>query len=101
MFDLNLHGLEDSIPWIMNHADFFVSQCRGSDSVTQLSVWPSAFNGYDSAAWEKVEQAIGNIQALKSLIIFTDEAVPITDWEILTQFLGRVQQKITLNVVPL
>jgi hypothetical protein len=62
---------EDSIPWILNHIDCFVSMSRGNESVNDLYLWPHAFHGHDEHGWDKVGQAVGNLPPLETLYIFT------------------------------
>jgi hypothetical protein len=106
---LRAHDLEldeDSIPWILKHIDNFVSQSRGNESIGALYLWPHDINGHDDEVWDKVGQAIGNLQALERLHICNshypddDEEVPIPDWEKLALILSHVRQKITLVVTP-
>jgi hypothetical protein len=109
---LNVHHLhlgehEDSIPWILNHIDYFVSQCRGNDIVTEMHLVPSALNSYDEEVWDKVGRAVGNLQALEKIYMYTpkdhdeNEVVPIRNWEKnLACILSRVRQRITLTATP-
>jgi hypothetical protein len=100
---LTLNDEGGSIPWIMNHIDHFVSHSRGNDSVTDLHLYPQDFYGHDDVVWDKLGQAVGNLQALERLCICTpeyhddvDEAVPIPNWEILALVLSHLRQRITL-----
>jgi hypothetical protein len=111
----------DTISWIMNHIDCFVSQSRGNKSISLLKVCPhTPFGGHDDDAWEKFGQAIGNLQALEKLSIKTtldchdeaedceedsdedsDEVLPtesISDWEILARILRHVRQNVTVSI---
>jgi hypothetical protein len=63
LVDQELYLDEDTLPSISNHIDCFVSQSRGKDSVQDLFMDPP-FNGHDDDVWEKVGQAVGNLQAL-------------------------------------
>jgi hypothetical protein len=45
---------EDSVPWILNHIDYFVSQSRGNERVQALSLRPNALNGHCDEVWDKV-----------------------------------------------
>jgi hypothetical protein len=69
---LRLDG--DSIPWILNHIDCFVNQCRGNKSVAAVHLFPHSVNGHGDDIWKKVAQAIGNLQSLKFLHISTTMA---------------------------
>jgi hypothetical protein len=96
---------EESIPWIMNHIDCFVSQSRGNDFVENVVLHPHACNGHDDEVWDKVGQAVGNLQAVDMLQISNnknrvdDQIVPIPDWERLARILSHMRQKIRLEMV--
>jgi hypothetical protein len=63
---LYLNG--DSLPWIANHIDCFVSQSRGNRSVEHVSLCRHApIDLQDYAIWNIVGKAIGNLHALVSL----------------------------------
>jgi hypothetical protein len=111
----HLDLVETSIPWILNHIDCFVSQCRGNESVENVILFPYPVIGQDYEAWGKLGGVIGNLQALDRLRISThnylDESdysdedddegappVPILDWEILARILRHVRQKITIDI---
>jgi hypothetical protein len=103
--DLNLD--ENSIPWILNHIDCFISQSRGNRSVEDVYLSPHACNGHDDEVWDKFGQAIGNLQALTMLRILTHgrsyghhegEEVPIPDWERLARILSHMGQKIEVEI---
>jgi hypothetical protein len=94
---------ENSIPWILDHIDCFVSQSRGSESrVRQVFLFPHAFHGHDDDIWDKVGQGIGNLQTLGCLIISNhkyrddNDEVPIPSWDILARILSHVRQKVKL-----
>jgi hypothetical protein len=97
--DLDL--VEESMHWIVNHIDCFVSQSRGNRTVTDMICYPYARHGYDEEVWDKVGQAIGNLQALEGLQISIhkfhddddddDEVVPIPDWDRLACILRRIR----------
>jgi hypothetical protein len=79
----------------LNHIDCFVSQSRGNISVEQVILDPYASNAHGDDAWEKVGQAIANLQALGRIHIHIDrgdehEDPPNPDW--------HVRQRITLTV---
>jgi hypothetical protein len=100
---LTLNNNADSIPWIMNHIEHFVSHSRGNDSVTEMHLSPQDLYGHDDVVWDKLGQAVGNLQALERLCMCTpvyyddDEVVPIPEWERnLACILSGVRQRITL-----
>jgi hypothetical protein len=103
--DLNLD--KNSIPLILNHIDYFVRQSRGNEIVGSVYLWPHDINGRDDEIWDKVGQAIGNLQALERLHICNsryrddgDDETLIPDWEILALILSHVRQRIALIVTP-
>jgi hypothetical protein len=102
---------DDSIPWMVNHIDCFVSQSRSNESVEILTIRPLSVNGHDEIFWDKVGQAIGSLQALEALHISghyyhdvgdsdedDDEVVPIPDWEIIARILKYVRQNVTVKI---
>jgi hypothetical protein len=94
----------DSIPWIMSNIDCFVSQSQGNERVEDVYLHPYAFNGHADGDWDNVGQAIGNLQELKRLCIYTpsnheNEVVPIPAWEILARIFSHVRQRITLTII--
>ncbi len=104
-----LHLDRYTIPWITSHIDCFVSQSRGNESVATLVLYPYAFNGQDDDVWDKVGQAVGNLQALDALCIANhdyrdednDEVVPpvrIPNWEILERILRHVRQRVKVAI---
>jgi hypothetical protein len=110
---LNLH--DDTISWIMNHTDCFISQCRVNKRVKNVYIYPYSVDGQDDEVWDKVGQAIGNLQSLERLIIIIcrddlDEsdyssddnevvaAVRIPDCEILERILRHVRQSVALVI---
>jgi hypothetical protein len=121
---LHLNEDEDAVEWILKHIDCFVTKSRGNESVEEVTLYPYSVNGCPDDAWDKLGQAIGNLQALGELHIRTpnyhddsdsedseyydmfrrvhDEVVhiPHPDWEILARVLRHVRQKITLTVAP-
>jgi hypothetical protein len=72
----------------------------------------ASFNGHDDEVWDKVGQAVGSLQSLKSLCLSSrhgyddeedctdeddeDEDSPIPKWEMLARILRRVQQNVTI-----
>jgi hypothetical protein len=96
---------------ISNHIDYFVSQSRGNERLQEVSLYLYTLNSRDDGEfWDKVGQAVGNLQALERLIYVTPEygyhvadaddevVVPIPDSEIIARILSHVRQKITLEV---
>jgi hypothetical protein len=88
---------ENSIPWILAHIDFFVSESsQGNERVKEIVLYPHAFIRNDDDVWDKLGQAIGNLQALEKLCIVNkcyddndkdsdDEDSPNPDWGILAR----------------
>jgi hypothetical protein len=100
-----LHLDGKSIHWILDldHIDCFVSQSEGNASVEYVMFYPCAYNGQNDDVWDKVGQAIGNLQALGKLrfsnhTFHEDEVVRIPDWEILARILSHVRRRIALSV---
>jgi hypothetical protein len=102
-----------SISWILNHIDCFVSQSRGNRIVESVELRPHAFNGENYEVWDKVGQAIGNLQALETLYIFSthrdygddddhedysDEDSPSPDWKILARILRYMRQSVAVVI---
>jgi hypothetical protein len=49
----------ESIPWILNHIDFFVNESlRGNERVKQMCLCPLAYISHDDDVWDKVGQSI-------------------------------------------
>jgi hypothetical protein len=90
--------------WISNHIDCFVSQSRGNRSVEEVCLCPHAFNGHDDGFWDKVGQAVGNLQELQTINISsareyddgTDVSIP--DWGELARILSHVWQKVEVKL---
>jgi hypothetical protein len=61
---LDLH--KDKISWIVNHIDCFVNQSQGNKSVETLTLYPYSVDDENYDVWDKVGQAIGNLQSLHS-----------------------------------
>jgi hypothetical protein len=94
--DQELYLDEDIIPLLVNHVDCFVSQSRGNDSIQDLFMHPP-YNGHDDDVWEKLGQAVGNLQTLQTLLISTRAYQgPIPGWDILAHILKYVRQRIKL-----
>jgi hypothetical protein len=94
---------ENSIACNLKHVDYFVSQSRGNTCVRVLNLRPSAFNfnGHDDNVWEKLGQAIGNLQGVDMLRIATPryhdgDEVPRPAWERLARILSHLRREIAL-----
>jgi hypothetical protein len=108
-----------TIPWILNHIDCVVNQSRGNESIKQVNLCPHAVDGYGNDAWDKVGQAVGNLQAFRKLHISShtpdyshDDYYydsdgdyvpvvprgPIPDWEILARILKHVRQNVEVVI---
>jgi hypothetical protein len=100
---------KNSMLCILKIVDSFLSQSRGNKSVNQVVIYSCSSYGYgvDDEVWYKVGQAIGNLQALKRVMIdnrFLDggyfnveQELIVPDWEILARILSQVRQKIEVN----
>jgi hypothetical protein len=99
-----LHLDEEAMHWILNHIDCFVSLSRGNKVVKFVYFQLHSLKSLDDEVWDKVGQAIGNLQALESLQISNhkfhddDEVVPIPDWDRLACILSHIRQKVELNL---
>jgi hypothetical protein len=94
-----MHWNEESMNWI----DSFVSQSRGNVNVTEVYLHPYEFGDQDDEFWDKVGQALGNLQSLETIHIYNtycDEETPLPDCEMLVRILSHVRQRITLIVTP-
>jgi hypothetical protein len=102
---------EDSHSWISKHIDCFVRQSRGNSNVKEVNLCLYTFKGHDDGFWDKVGQAVGNLEALERLTYWTpdyeyhatdddydDEVVPIPDSEIIARILSYVRQTIRLEI---
>jgi hypothetical protein len=100
----NLMMIECTIPWILNRIDCFVRQSQGNKSVVNVGLYPLSVDGHDDGVWDKVGQAIGNLQALEMLTIATydhgedDEDLPVVNWGIVARILRHVRQRITIDI---
>jgi hypothetical protein len=91
---------------ILNDIDCFVSQSRGNETIEILALYPGAFNGNDDNFWDKLGQAIDNLQALGILRIYLvgddhdDDliVVPTHCWEILARILSHVRQEVRVQL---
>jgi hypothetical protein len=96
---------KNSMHWILNNIDCFISQSQDNTSVYEVYLYPHAsFGGHDDDVGDKVGQAVGNLQALGTLHIIThndhDKDSPTVDWEVVARILSHVRQRITLTVTP-
>jgi hypothetical protein len=88
----------------------FVSQSRGNENVKEVCLCLHAlFGDGNDVVWDKLGQAINNLQALEMLCIDTraeradgdqddDLLVPARGWEILARILSRVRQKVRVEL---
>jgi hypothetical protein len=65
---------EDSLFFILNHIDWFVSKSRDNESVQVLVLYPYTFNSNDDDVWDKVGQVVGNFEALDQLCITNENS---------------------------
>jgi hypothetical protein len=108
-----LHLDNEDMPWILNHIDCFVSQSRVNARVEEVRFWPISVDVQDDDVWDKVGQAIGNLQALKSLSVSAyshdsdDDSdyeqarsaeMLNPDWKILTRILSHVRQNVGIKL---
>jgi hypothetical protein len=87
--------------------DSIVSESRGNESVEIVCLYPISNDGIDYEFWDKIGQAVGNLQALKTLHLSTenyhedDEGENhtfIADWEIVARILSHIRQKVKLDL---
>jgi hypothetical protein len=112
--DLDLD--QDSFPWILDNIDYFVSESRGNKSVTDVLFTPCSAHGHDDddEVWNKVGQAVGNLQALEMLHIcnimrfyddddddldYDDQEVRNPDLGGLARICNHVRQKVGVAIV--
>jgi hypothetical protein len=103
LFGMPCLELDDhTVPWILNHIDCFDRQARLNKIVKTVRFYGYSGDCQDNEVWEKVGQAIGNLQRLFRFDICTtnddDEVLPISYWEILARILSQVRQKIKVDV---
>jgi hypothetical protein len=85
--------------WILNHIDCFDRQARLNESIEEVLFYGYSGDCQDDQVWDKVGQAIGNLQALKRLHIWGGNGeLPTSDWEILGRILSQVRQKIKVDL---
>jgi hypothetical protein len=88
---------KNSMDWIMKQSIAFSVRVE----VTKASMKRCYIN--DDEVWYKVGQAIGNLQALKRIIIHNNLFLldqyynDVLDWEILARILSQVRQKIEID----
>jgi hypothetical protein len=96
---------EDSFPWILNHIDCFNRQARLNESIKTVHFYRYSGDCQDNEVWDKLGQAIGNLQALEKLYIRTnyDENGDLSTsaWEILACILRHVRQKIDVDITDI
>jgi hypothetical protein len=105
---------EESLSWILDHIDCFVSQSRGNKSVGEVYLYPYSIHGHANEVWDKVGLAVGNLQALKTLYFSNfwaldidsfgdddddDQVVPNLDWGELACVLKHIRQMVEVDVV--
>jgi hypothetical protein len=93
---------------LLTHVDCFVRQSRGNERVLFVNMHPYSYNGHDDEVWDKVGQAIGNLQALDCLRIFArdrtsgdhvdDQVLPNPDWKELARILNHMRQNIKIEL---
>jgi hypothetical protein len=97
---------EEAMALILDHIDCFVSQSRGNRSVERMFLYPYALYGHDDdAVWDKVGQALGNLQALEGLRISNKkfdgnneyDVVPVPNWERVARILSHMRQNFGVN----
>ena len=62
----------------LNNIDCFVEESQGNSRVQQLHLLLFALNGHNNYVWDKLGQAVGNLQGLKGLhisIVATENTV--------------------------
>jgi hypothetical protein len=106
---------EESMPWILNHMKCFVRQSRRDKRVKEVYFYPYSVGNQDDEVWDKVGEAIGNLQALERLGISTlnlninyhdndddddgkDQVVPKLDWKMLARILSHVRQNVHVEL---
>jgi hypothetical protein len=104
----NLKLGKHSIPLILNGIDSFASQSQANEIVRKVTLYPYSLVGQDDAFWDRVGQAVGNLQAVDRIDISStrnchdddgdDEDAPTPNWEILARILSHVRQSITLSI---
>jgi hypothetical protein len=96
----------NSLDLILNDIDCFVSESRGNESVEDVIFYPHTFNDQDDDLWDKLGQALGNLQALESLCITNenydgdhDDPPVHSDWrELAARILSQLRQNVTVEV---
>jgi hypothetical protein len=102
-----LYLKKTAMTWILTHIDCFVGQSQGNERVKAVAIYPYLFHGQDDEVWDKVGQAVGNMQALKVLRITTrsyrddgddGEDSHNPDWEMLARILRHIRQKVRVTL---
>jgi hypothetical protein len=105
----------DTLFYILNHIDLFVSESRGNESVEVLVLHPYAFISNDNNDWDEVGQvdnddwdefgqAIGNLQALDKLWITNKNSYgghddePYPDWGEFARILSQLRQNVKVEL---
>jgi hypothetical protein len=122
---------EDAILWILNHIDCFVGQSLGNKIIREVSLHPFSIVGrlpffvghHDDDVWDKLGQAIGNLQALDTISICIpyntsihdnydnydeddddeddddeNEEIAIPHWKVVAHILSHVRQSVALVI---
>jgi hypothetical protein len=99
--------LDDNIlPMFLKHVDYFVEESQGNSTVQTLYLRLPTLIGHDDNVCDKLGQAVGNLQGLKSILISTystrnrtyGQGVPIPAWEKLARILSRLQQRVGIEL---
>jgi hypothetical protein len=97
-----------TISWILRHIKEFVSQSRGNTRIQQVVFRPRyACDRRGDGVWDKLGQAIGNLEALDTLTfaipIFHNPAQNLhkSDWGGLNRTLSCVRRNVRVNVTEL
>ena len=104
-----LHLNDHSVPWILKNIDGFNRQAQLDESIIEVHFNVYSVNKQGDEVWDKLGQAIGKLQALKTFYIRPNydevddgdpdaEDIFTSDWEILARILSHVRQKIEVNV---
>jgi hypothetical protein len=102
----------DRAPWLLTHADSFISMSRCNHIVEEVDLYLYAYDDNEDAAsydiWDTIGQGIGNLEAFESLNVYVSgdpDSGPIEntqqrspDWERLGYILKHLHKAITLEV---
>jgi hypothetical protein len=95
---------EDSLPLILTEIDDFVTFSQGNKRIKSLSLYVYSFNEdftveQDEHTWERIGEAFGNLQSLKTIYICDDaNAENYKDWERLASILRHVRQSVKIRI---